>query len=107
MTPFQLLAMLLALSVALHVGSVAAFTAWRGGTQATKALLIGGGAAGSAGAVLRGRQRLPQLAKVHPSYLYDANGELLIRRAKGDGDTVLSRPRRPATTQSSRSPTAS
>ncbi|MFF9213252.1 MULTISPECIES: hypothetical protein [unclassified Streptomyces] len=48
MTPFQLLAMLLALSVALHVGSVAAFTAWRGGTKGTKALLIGGGAAGSA-----------------------------------------------------------
>ncbi|MGW7386752.1 RHS repeat-associated core domain-containing protein [Streptomyces sp. NPDC054794] len=28
-------------------------------------------------------------SKKETSYLYDANGELLIRRAKGDGDTIL------------------
>ncbi|MFM9499800.1 hypothetical protein ACKI1Q_40220 [Streptomyces galilaeus] len=48
MPPLQLLALMLALSVALHIGCAAAFTAWRTGTQPAKALLIGGSAAGSA-----------------------------------------------------------
>ncbi|MCX5256735.1 hypothetical protein OOK27_21790 [Streptomyces canus] len=48
MTPLQLLALLLALSVALHIGSVTAFAAWRSGTTPAKAILIGGSATGSA-----------------------------------------------------------
>ncbi|MFI8933839.1 hypothetical protein ACIG3E_39990 [Streptomyces sp. NPDC053474] len=48
MTATQLLALLLAFSAALHLGGAAAFTAWRGGTPVAHALLIGGGATGSA-----------------------------------------------------------
>ncbi|WP_333740508.1 hypothetical protein [Streptomyces sp. IBSBF 2806] len=48
MTPLKLLALMLALSVALHIGCVAAFTAWRSGTSPAKAILIGGSATGSA-----------------------------------------------------------
>jgi hypothetical protein len=40
--------LLLALSVALHIGCAAAFTAWRAGTHPATALLIGGGATGTA-----------------------------------------------------------
>ena len=40
MTPLQLLALLLALSVALHIGSVTAFAAWRSGTTPAKAILL-------------------------------------------------------------------
>jgi hypothetical protein len=48
MNTLRLLSLLLALSGAVHIGSVAAFTAWRGGTPATRAFLIGGSATGSA-----------------------------------------------------------
>ncbi|MFB7254914.1 hypothetical protein [Streptomyces nojiriensis] len=48
MAATQLLSLLLALSAALHVGSAAAFTAWRAGTPPALALLLGGGATGSA-----------------------------------------------------------
>ncbi|MEK2472207.1 MULTISPECIES: hypothetical protein [Streptomyces] len=48
MSTLQLLAMLLALSVTLHIGCAAAFTAWRGGTSPAKALLIGASATSTA-----------------------------------------------------------
>jgi len=48
MTTTQLLALLLAFSAALHLGVAAALTAWRGGTPALLALLVGGGATGGA-----------------------------------------------------------
>ncbi|MFF7845182.1 hypothetical protein ACFZC6_41545 [Streptomyces ossamyceticus] len=48
MTNVQILALLLALSAAAHIGCAAAFIAWRGGHSGPKALLIGGGASGAA-----------------------------------------------------------
>ncbi|MFJ5731502.1 hypothetical protein [Streptomyces paradoxus] len=48
MSTLQVLMMLLALSVALHIGCAAAFTAWRAGTHPAAALLVGGGATGTA-----------------------------------------------------------
>ncbi|GGX04274.1 hypothetical protein [Streptomyces lomondensis] len=48
MSTLQVLTLLLALSMALHIGCAAAFTAWRGGTRPALALLIGGSAAGTA-----------------------------------------------------------
>jgi hypothetical protein len=48
MSTLQVLLLLLALSVALHIGCAAAFTAWRAGTHPATALLIGGSAAGTA-----------------------------------------------------------
>ena len=48
MSTLQVLALLLALSVALHIGSAAAFAAWRAGTHLGTALLIGGSATGTA-----------------------------------------------------------
>lgn len=48
MSTFQMLSLLLALSVALHIGCAAAFTAWRGGNRPATALLIGGSATGTA-----------------------------------------------------------
>ncbi|WP_035847175.1 hypothetical protein [Kitasatospora azatica] len=47
MSTLQVLTLLLALSVALHIGCAAAFTAWRGGTHPAKAVLIGGSATGT------------------------------------------------------------
>ncbi|MEV5877986.1 hypothetical protein AB0L75_27930 [Streptomyces sp. NPDC052101] len=49
MTQQQLLALLLALSAALHLGCAAAFVAWRDGARPGAALLIGGSTAGAAG----------------------------------------------------------
>lgn len=40
--------LLLALSVALHIGCATAFTVWRAGTPPAAALLIGGGATSTA-----------------------------------------------------------
>ncbi|MFJ2722952.1 hypothetical protein [Streptomyces sp. NPDC087437] len=48
MSTLQVLMLLLALSVALHIGCVATFTAWRAGTRPATALLIGGSATGTA-----------------------------------------------------------
>ncbi|MCX4853747.1 hypothetical protein [Streptomyces canus] len=48
MSTLQVLTLLLALSVALHIGCAAAFTAWRAGTHLGTALLIGGSATGTA-----------------------------------------------------------
>ncbi|MFD7134954.1 hypothetical protein [Streptomyces sp. NPDC059894] len=48
MSTVQTLALLLALSAALHVGSAAAFTAWRGGTRPAIAILIGASATATA-----------------------------------------------------------
>ncbi|MER5875083.1 hypothetical protein OG892_22030 [Streptomyces sp. NBC_00341] len=48
MTQQQLLALLLALSAALHLGCAAAFVAWREGTTPGTALLIGGSTVGAA-----------------------------------------------------------
>ncbi|GAA5708282.1 hypothetical protein AQJ43_38175 [Streptomyces avermitilis] len=48
MSTIQMLTLLLALSVAAHVGCAAAFTAWRAGTHPATALLIGGSASGTA-----------------------------------------------------------
>ncbi|AEY93240.1 hypothetical protein SHJG_7974 [Streptomyces hygroscopicus subsp. jinggangensis 5008] len=48
MSTLQVLMLLLAVSVALHIGCVAAFTAWRAGTHPATALLIGGSATGTA-----------------------------------------------------------
>ncbi|MFF2205656.1 hypothetical protein [Streptomyces sp. NPDC058145] len=48
MSTLQTLSLLLALSVALHIGSAAAFTAWRAGIHPATALLIGGSATGTA-----------------------------------------------------------
>ena len=48
MSSFQVLTLLLALSVALHIGCAATFAAWRGGTRPALALLIGGSATGTA-----------------------------------------------------------
>ncbi|MFJ3864343.1 hypothetical protein [Streptomyces nigra] len=48
MSKLQALALLLALSVAFHIGCVAAFTAWREGARPGTALLIGGSATGAA-----------------------------------------------------------
>ncbi|GAA2785428.1 hypothetical protein GCM10010521_74530 [Streptomyces rameus] len=48
MSTLQVLTLFLALSMALHVGCGAAFTAWRAGTHPGTALLIGGSATGAA-----------------------------------------------------------
>lgn len=48
MTTIDVLTLLLALSTAVHLGSAAAFTAWRGGTNSAHALLIGASATASA-----------------------------------------------------------
>ncbi|WP_328743780.1 hypothetical protein OHT57_00380 [Streptomyces sp. NBC_00285] len=48
MSTLQVLTLLLALSVAVHIGCAAAFTAWRAGTHPGTALLIGGSAIGTA-----------------------------------------------------------
>ncbi|MFF0001514.1 hypothetical protein [Streptomyces avermitilis] len=48
MSTIQMLTLLLALSVAVHVGCAAAFTVWRAGTHPATALLIGGSASGTA-----------------------------------------------------------
>ncbi|MFI1027022.1 hypothetical protein [Streptomyces sp. NPDC020951] len=48
MSTLQVLMLLLALSVALHIGCAAAFTTWRAGVPAAAALLIGGGATSTA-----------------------------------------------------------
>lgn len=47
MSVLQLLALLLALSVAVHTGCAGAFIAWRGGTRPASALLVGASAAGT------------------------------------------------------------
>ncbi|GLU47371.1 hypothetical protein [Nocardiopsis ansamitocini] len=43
----QLLGLLLALSVAVHVGCVGALVAWRGGARPDRALLVGASASGT------------------------------------------------------------
>ncbi|MEV0636351.1 hypothetical protein AB0I77_15535 [Streptomyces sp. NPDC050619] len=48
MSTLQVLMLLLALSVALHIGCAAAFTAWCGGTRPALALLVGASATGTA-----------------------------------------------------------
>lgn len=48
MSTLHLLTLLLALSVALHIGCAAAFAAWRSGTHPSMALLIGASATGTA-----------------------------------------------------------
>lgn len=48
MSVLQLLALLLALSVAVHIGCVGAFIAWRGGASLPWALMVGASAAGTA-----------------------------------------------------------
>ncbi|MER6738942.1 hypothetical protein [Streptomyces puniciscabiei] len=48
MSTLQVLTLLLALSMALHIGCAAAFTAWRAGTHPGTAVLIGGSATGTA-----------------------------------------------------------
>ncbi|MET7520478.1 hypothetical protein ABZS88_45580 [Streptomyces sp. NPDC005480] len=48
MSTLQVLMLLLALSVALHIGCAAAFTAWCAGTHPTKAVLVGASATGTA-----------------------------------------------------------
>ncbi|MEU5798340.1 MULTISPECIES: hypothetical protein [Streptomyces] len=48
MTTLQLVSLLLALSVCVHVGCVSAFVAWRGGVRPATAFLIGGGSCGTA-----------------------------------------------------------
>lgn len=48
MTVLQLISLLLALSVSIHVGCIAAFAAWRSGTRPATAFLIGGGSCGTA-----------------------------------------------------------
>ncbi|MFF2363769.1 hypothetical protein ACFVU0_13765 [Streptomyces sp. NPDC058122] len=48
MSQVQTLMLLLALSTAVHIGCAAAFTAWRSGSHPATALLIGGGATGTA-----------------------------------------------------------
>ncbi|MFD9503441.1 hypothetical protein [Streptomyces sp. NPDC060035] len=48
MTQLHVLALLLAMSLALHIGCAAAFAAWRGGTRPALTLLIGGSATGTA-----------------------------------------------------------
>ncbi|MES0837318.1 hypothetical protein [Nocardiopsis tropica] len=44
----QLLALLLALSVSVHIGCAGAFIAWRGGARPASALLVGASATGTA-----------------------------------------------------------
>ncbi|WP_432093309.1 hypothetical protein [Streptomyces sp. bgisy100] len=48
MTGLHLLALLLAFSVAVHIGSVAAFVAWRGGASPAGAFAVGGSTVGGA-----------------------------------------------------------
>lgn len=48
MTTIQVLSLLLVVSAACHIGCAAAFTAWRGGTRAAEAVLVGGSATGGA-----------------------------------------------------------
>ncbi|MFD9400328.1 hypothetical protein ACFWA4_16150 [Streptomyces sp. NPDC060011] len=48
MSTVQTLALLLALSVASHIGSTAAYVVWRGGTRPATAILIGASATGTA-----------------------------------------------------------
>ncbi|WP_030942347.1 hypothetical protein [Streptomyces sp. NRRL S-646] len=48
MSTLQVLMLLLALSVALHIGCAAAFIAWRLGNNPVSALLIGGSTFGTA-----------------------------------------------------------
>lgn len=48
MTMLQLISLLLALSVSVHVGCISAFVAWRGGMRPATAFLIGGGSCGTA-----------------------------------------------------------
>nr|WSY50888.1 hypothetical protein OG999_12725 [Streptomyces sp. NBC_00886] len=47
MTTPDVFALLLAVSVALHVGNAAAFLAWRAGTSPPASVLVGGSAAAS------------------------------------------------------------
>ncbi|MFE1077527.1 hypothetical protein ACFW31_03350 [Nocardiopsis alba] len=47
MSVVQLLALLLALSVSVHIGCVSALIAWQGGAGVAKALLVGAGSVGT------------------------------------------------------------
>ncbi|RKS05002.1 hypothetical protein DFP74_0583 [Nocardiopsis sp. Huas11] len=48
MSFLELLGLLLALSVAVHIGCAGAFIAWRGGARPNQALLVGASATGTA-----------------------------------------------------------
>lgn len=48
MSSLHLLGLLLAVSVAVHIGCAGAFLTWRGGARLASAVLVGAGATGTA-----------------------------------------------------------